>query len=125
MKKQIIVALFSWPAVTRRLNCGSPPSPPIWTPTRRRARLSAVGHFRLDGAPRSRCFGSAKSNPPAGFSARLNCGWPLGRETKLRLTVAGKSREITVQGKDNGLVVADFGSFEVATAGYQQFPSSP
>ncbi len=41
--------------------------------------------------------------------------------SKLRLTVAGQSREATVTGSGEDLVTVPFGSFEIAEAGYQSF----
>ena len=55
----------------------------------------------------------------------LDCAVALrldqGATSKLRLTVAGRSREATVTGRGEELVTAAFGSFEVAEAGYQRF----
>ena len=56
---------------------------------------------------------------------QLNCSvalrLPAGTETKLRLTVAGKSIEAMAKGADDNIVSASFGSFDIATTGYQKF----
>jgi hypothetical protein len=44
-----------------------------------------------------------------------------GAESKLRLTLAGKSREAAAKGRGRDLVKVDFGSFDVPAAGYQRF----
>lgn len=46
---------------------------------------------------------------------------PAGAESKLRLTVSGRSHETQVSGAGDQLVQADFGSFEIPAAGYQKF----
>lgn len=63
-------------------------------------------------------FGEIKS--PGELDCTLELRLPQGAESKLRLSVAGKSREATVKGNGE-LVKADFGSFEISPAGYQKF----
>jgi hypothetical protein len=46
---------------------------------------------------------------------------PEDTASKLRLTVAGQAHEATVKGAGSDLVTADFGSFDIAEAGYQRF----
>lgn len=41
--------------------------------------------------------------------------------SKLRLAVAGQSKEVSVKGDGTNTVVADFGTFQIAAAGYQRF----
>ena len=56
------------------------------------------------------------------LTAKLLLRLPPGAKSKLRLTVAGQSREVTVQGAGNDTPVsADFGTFHLAQAGYQRF----
>jgi hypothetical protein len=45
---------------------------------------------------------------------------PAGSESKLRLSIAGRSQETTTQGNAAGPVTVSFGEFDV-TAGYQRF----
>jgi len=56
---------------------------------------------------------------------RLDCSvslrLPKEAASKLRLTVAGQSKEATVAGDGTNPVCADFGSFEIQEAGYQRF----
>ncbi len=56
---------------------------------------------------------------------RLDCSVVLrlraGAETKLRLTVAGTSREATAKGAGDARVNVPFGSFAIAATGYQKF----
>jgi len=46
---------------------------------------------------------------------------PTDATSMLRLTVAGQSRQALVKGIGPDLVTADFGSFDIAKAGYQRF----
>lgn len=46
---------------------------------------------------------------------------PAGAQSKLRLTVAGQTREATAKGTSEGLVAARFSPFEIAEVGYQRF----
>ena len=64
-------------------------------------------------------FGEIKS--PGKLDAALALRLPAGAQSKLRLTVAGQSREATATGAGTNLVTANFGSFDIAAAGYQRF----
>lgn len=58
-------------------------------------------------------------------SGKLECSLelrlPAGRESRLRLMVAGQSQTVTAQGKGDDPVTADFGAFGIPSAGYQKF----
>src|SRR5690349_6257448 len=43
------------------------------------------------------------------------------QSTKLKLTVAGESRELQIARTDEPMVTADFGTFKISKTGYQQF----
>lgn len=64
-------------------------------------------------------FGNIKN------AGQLDCSVTVrlaaGAETKLRLTVAGTSREATARGTADGPVAVDFGAFDIGAAGYQRF----
>src|SRR6266566_3770993 len=64
-------------------------------------------------------FGELKN--PGELDCSLELRLPAGVESKLRLTVAGKSREATVTGTSNDLAKANFGAFDIAAPGYQSF----
>lgn len=64
-------------------------------------------------------FGEIKT--PGKLNCSLELQLPVGLETKLRLTLAGKSHEARVTGMGNHLVKADFGEFDIPTVGYQRF----
>jgi hypothetical protein len=64
-------------------------------------------------------FGDIKT--PGRLDCSLELRLPAGAESKLRLTVAGKSREVTAEGRGADLVKIDFGAFEVSQPGYQRF----
>jgi len=60
-------------------------------------------------------------NTPGKLECSIALKLPKGATSKLRLTVAGQSREATVQGRGAELVTADFGSYSIAQKGYQRF----
>jgi len=64
-------------------------------------------------------FGRIQTNGELKASVALRL--PAGAKTKLRLTVAGQSREALVEGAGTNLVTADFGAFGIRQAGYQRF----
>lgn len=64
-------------------------------------------------------FGEIKT--PGSLNCSLELRLPAGKETRLRLAVAGKSREAVAKGAGEELVKVDFGSFEIPAAGYQRF----
>jgi hypothetical protein len=64
-------------------------------------------------------FGEIKSPGKLSCSAALRLS--AGTETKLRFTVAGTSHDIAVEGTPDGLTNVDFGTFNIAAAGYQCF----
>jgi hypothetical protein len=72
-----------------------------------------------DPATKVLWFGEIKT--PGKLDCSLLLRLPQDATSKLRLTVAGQSHEATVKGTGTDLVTADFGSFEIAQAGYQRF----
>jgi hypothetical protein len=64
-------------------------------------------------------FGEIKT--PGKLDCSLLLRLPAGAETRLRLTVAGKSTEASAKGTGDDSVRVDFGSFDVPAAGYQRF----
>lgn len=64
-------------------------------------------------------FGEIKT--PGELDCSVALRLPAGAETRLRLTVAGKSTEATAKGTGDDAVKVSFGSFDIATAGYQKF----
>ena len=56
------------------------------------------------------------------LTAKVILRLPKDAESKLKLTVAGQSREVAARGGgDEAPVTADFGSFKIEKAGYQRF----
>jgi hypothetical protein len=64
-------------------------------------------------------FGEIKT--PGKLDCALELRLTAGVETKLRLTVAGKSREAAAKGAGEDPVKVDFGEFEIPAPGYQKF----
>ena len=64
-------------------------------------------------------FGDIKV--PGALACRLELVLSAGQETRLRLTVAGNSREASARSAKPAPVTLDFGSFTIPAAGYQSF----
>lgn len=64
-------------------------------------------------------FGQFKT--PGELRARVALRLPAGNTSRLRLTLAGRSAEITVTGQGTNMVTADFGRFHLPTNGYYRF----
>lgn len=64
-------------------------------------------------------FGQIKT--PGALNCSVALRLPENVTSKLRLTVAGQSKETTAIGAGTRLVTAEFGSFDVSEAGYQRF----
>jgi hypothetical protein len=58
---------------------------------------------------------------PDTLDRRVALRLPTDVTSKLRLTIAGQSHEALVKGAGPDLLTADFGSFDIAKAGYQRF----
>lgn len=63
-------------------------------------------------------FGELKT--PGELTCAVQLRLPAGHESRLRLTVAGAQREVTMRGDTNAVRVS-FGTFKIAAAGYQSF----
>lgn len=64
-------------------------------------------------------FGEIKH--PGSLDCKLALRLPEGLKSKLRLSVAGQSREVTATGAGTNPVLADFGSFVIKQPGYARF----
>ena len=84
------------------------------------ARISERGGVRNWTDPALSVNWYGQINTPGSLTAKLTLRLPEGAESKLKLTVAGTSHEATARGAKESVTV-DFGSFEVAQAGYQRF----
>jgi len=73
----------------------------------------------MDPALKVLWFGDVKT--PGKLDCSVELRLAAGAETRLRLTVAGNSREATAKGMGGDLVKVDFGSFEIPATGYQRF----
>ena len=72
-----------------------------------------------DPAEKVLWFGEIKN--PGKLDCSVAVRLPTDASSKLRLSVAGQSREATVQGQGTDPATANFGSFGIAQAGYQRF----
>jgi hypothetical protein len=85
------------------------------------ARVSAergVTHWR-DPEVSVRWFGELKGT--GALKPQVELVLPEGESLKLKLSVAGETREASVEGKGASLTGADFGTFQIAAPGYQSF----
>src|ERR1017187_9860864 len=64
-------------------------------------------------------FGELKH--PGGLECSLVLRLAAGAESRLRLTVGGKSQEVQAKGSGTNPVTVPFKAFEIATPGYQRF----
>ena len=64
-------------------------------------------------------FGEIKT--PGKLDCSVALRLPTDAVSKLQLTVAGQSHQALAKGAGPDLVTADFGSFDIAQAGYQRF----
>src|SRR5262245_15705757 len=64
-------------------------------------------------------FGDVKTT--ATVQAAVELRLPTNMTSKLRLTVAGQSREAEVRGAGTNVVTVKFGSFQIKEPGYQRF----
>jgi hypothetical protein len=121
MKKIIVLflCLFAWRHAQADLRV--PAFTAYLDPDPEGARVSSRAGISgwKDPALKVLWFGEIKT--PGKLDCALELRLPAGAQTKLRLTVAGKSQEATVKGAGDELVTVDLGTFDIATAGYQKF----
>jgi hypothetical protein len=85
-------------------------------------RISERGGVRGWTDPANSVHWYGRLNQPGTLQAKLRLKLPEGAESKLRLTVAGGFREVTVRGASGPEpVTADFGAFTIERPGYQDF----
>jgi hypothetical protein len=120
MTKQIILALCLFALNCAQAELRVPAFTAYLEPDPEGAEVSHSGISAwTDPALKVLWFGEIKTSGQLKVSLELSL--PAGAESKLRLTVAGKSQDATVKGAGDDLVKADFGSFEIPAAGYQKF----
>jgi hypothetical protein len=121
MKKHIIVALFLSVLCCARAQLRVPAFTAYLEPDPEGARVSPRSGVSgwTNPSLKALWFGDLES------AGKLDCALelrlPAGAETKLRLTVAGNSREGATKGAGDDLVRVNFGSFDIPAAGYQKF----
>jgi hypothetical protein len=85
-------------------------------------RISERGGVRGWSDPAHSVHWYGRLNQPGALQAKLRLRLAEGAESKLRLTVAGGFREVTVRGVSGPEpVTADFGTFSIERPGYQDF----
>lgn len=124
MKKLLLLAalLLGCAAISHGETLRVPGFTAYLSPDPNGARVSPRGGVTrwTDPALKVLWFGQFKQ--PGELKAAVALRLPQGSESRLRLTVAGQSREAKVTGAgDATTVTADFGSFSINSAGYQQF----
>jgi hypothetical protein len=84
------------------------------------ARISADGITRWTD-PRLKVLWFGEIKTPGAIDAKVELRLPADAVSKLRLTVAGQSRNAEVKGAGTNVVAAKFGSFTIKESGYQHF----
>jgi len=117
----LIVALIALTTTTAAAELGVPAFTAYLEPDVAGARVSPRSGISgwNDPALKVLWFGEIKT--PGQLDCSVALRLPTGATSKLRLTVAGRSREATATGAGTPLVAADFGSFDIRQAGYQRF----
>ncbi len=90
-------------------------------PDVRGARVSERSGVTRWDDPAIKVLWFGQINTPGKLDCALTLRLPEDAKSKLRLTVAGQSREATAIGVRSDVVTADFGSFDIAERGYQRF----
>ncbi len=85
------------------------------------ARVSARSGITRWDDPALKVLWFGQIRTPGELKCSVVLRLPQDATSKLRLTVAGQSQEASVNGGGSELVTADFGSFDIAQAGYQRF----
>ena len=120
MKKLLVLALVLGTAAARA-ELRIPAATAYLDPNVDGAHISARSGVTgwKDPALKVLWFGEIKTPGSLGCAVALRLA--EGASSKLRLTVAGQSREATAQGAGTNLVTLSFGKFDIKAAGYQRF----
>lgn len=121
MKKNLLLLLCLFALVRAQAELRVPAFTAYLEPDPDGAKVSSRSGISdwTDPSLRVLWFGEIKT--PGRLDCSLELRLPPGAKSKLRLTVAGKSRDVTVAGAGDNLVKADFGAFDIPAAGYQKF----
>ncbi len=113
MKKYILLALCLCCLVSRAGELRVPAFTAYLEPDPDGADVSSRSGISdwTDPALKVLWFGEIKT--PGKLDCSLELRLPAGAESKLRLTVAGKSSEATAKGTGDDMVTVDFGSFDI------------
>lgn len=85
------------------------------------ARISQRGGVTRWTNPETKIVWFGEFKRTGEITARLALKLPADAESKLKLSVAGQSREVSLKGAGDSPVTADFGAFELKETGYQRF----
>ncbi len=108
-------------ALTARAELRVPASTAYLEPDVEGARVSSRSGITGWKTPALKVLWFGQIRNPGLLDCAVALRLPEGTASKLRLTLAGQSREATVTGAGTNLVTARFGSFELKAAGYQRF----
>jgi hypothetical protein len=120
MKKLFAIALLFVPLLAVRAEMRIPACTAYLEPDPDGARVSERRGITGWRDPQLQVVWFGDFQTPGELRCALDVRLPAGQESKLRLSVAGVSREATVVGGTNTVRVS-FGPFPIATAGYQRF----
>ena len=90
-------------------------------PDGRGARVSQRSGVTTWTDPATKVLWFGEIRTPGKLDCSIVLRLPTDAASKLRLSIAGQSHEATAKGAGADPVTADFGSFDIAQAGYQRF----
>jgi hypothetical protein len=125
-KKSVFVALLVFTAFIHvRAEIRVPAFAAYLDPNPEAARVSQSSGITgwVDPTVKVLWFGELKQ--PGKLACSILLHLPAGATSKLRLTVAGQSHEATATGSATNPAVAQFGTFDIPTTGYQRFTLEP
>lgn len=108
-------------ALTTRAELRIPAFTAYLDPDANGARVSSTTGITSWLSATNRVLWLGELKTPGPLEVALALRLPEGTESRLRLSVAGLSREATAQGAGTNEVRMSFGSFEIKESGYQRF----
>jgi len=118
---QIITSMVSIASVASAAELRVPAFTAYLDPDTRGARVSPSSGITGWNDPELKVLWFGQIKTLGTLDCRVALLLPTDVTSKLRLTVAGQSHEALVKGAGPDLLTADFGSFDIAKAGYQRF----
>jgi hypothetical protein len=120
-QRKFILALLLFSLGRAEAEVRIPASTAYLEPDFEGARVSEASGISGWTNPALKALWVGEIKTPGPLNCSLALRLPAGAETRLRLTVAGKSREASGKSMGGDVVEMDFGSFDVSGVRYQRF----